>query len=157
MKKVKELYFAICDMIKGNHLSKNFNFYFLTPLSQNFKMLHFDASPITIGYLVTELWSIWQCQKQYKTKEFEHCFCQYFKNNIADIRLIPLDHVTYDENSRWVVSQIWIFVMIHQSINNFYSSRHVSDRRPFLNIQGEWTGIMTGKAPDEVMSSWRVI
>ena len=27
--------------------------------------------------------------------EFEHCFCQYLKNNMADIRLIPLDHVTY--------------------------------------------------------------
>ena len=31
---------------------------------------------------------------QYKTKEFEHCFCQYLKNHIADIRFIPLDHVT---------------------------------------------------------------
>ena len=33
--------------------------------------------------------------RQYKTKEFEHCFCQYLKNNISDIRLIPLDNVTY--------------------------------------------------------------
>ena len=42
--------------IKGNEsLVENFNFYFLTPLSQNFKMLHFDAIPITIGCLVTEL------------------------------------------------------------------------------------------------------
>ena len=24
----------------------------------------------------------------------KHCFCQYLKNNMADIRLIPLDHVT---------------------------------------------------------------
>ena len=31
-----------------------------------------------------------------KQKEFEHCFCRYLKNNIPDIRLIPLDHVTYD-------------------------------------------------------------
>ena len=46
----------ICDMIKGNEsLVENFNFYFLAPLSHNFKMLHFDAHPITIGYLVTEL------------------------------------------------------------------------------------------------------
>ena len=30
-----------------------------------------------------------------KQKEFEHCFWQYLKNNIADIRLIPLDRVTY--------------------------------------------------------------
>ena len=48
--------FTICDMIKGNEsLVENFNFNFLTPLSYNFKMLHFDANPITIGYLVTEL------------------------------------------------------------------------------------------------------
>ena len=46
----------ICDMIKGNEsLVENSNFYFLTPLSQNIKMLHFDVNPITIGYLVTEL------------------------------------------------------------------------------------------------------
>ena len=30
-----------------------------------------------------------------KNKNSEHCFCHYLKNNIADIRLIPLDHVTY--------------------------------------------------------------
>ena len=43
-------------MIKGNEsLVENFNFYFLTPLYHNLKMLHFDANPITIEYLVTEL------------------------------------------------------------------------------------------------------
>ena len=43
-------------MIKGNEsLVENVNFYFLAPLSQNFTMLQFDANPITIGYLVTEL------------------------------------------------------------------------------------------------------
>ena len=43
-------------MIKGNEpLVENFNFNFLAPLSHNFKMLHFDANPITIEYLVTEL------------------------------------------------------------------------------------------------------
>ena len=46
----------ICDTIKGNEsLVENSNFYFLTPLSHNLKILHFDANPITIGYLVTEL------------------------------------------------------------------------------------------------------
>ena len=46
----------ICDMIKGNEsLIENFNSYFLTPLSHNFKMPHFDPNPTTIGYLVTEL------------------------------------------------------------------------------------------------------
>ena len=35
--------------IKGHESRvKNFNFNFLAPLSQNFKMLHFDANPITI-------------------------------------------------------------------------------------------------------------
>ena len=30
-----------------------------------------------------------------KQKKYEHSFCQYLKNNIADIRLIPPDYVTY--------------------------------------------------------------
>ena len=48
----------ICDMIKGKgneSLVVNSDFYFLTPLSQNIKMLNFDVNPITIGYLFTEL------------------------------------------------------------------------------------------------------
>ena len=46
----------MCDMIKGNEsLVENFKFFFLTQLSRNYKMLHFDANPITIGYLVTKL------------------------------------------------------------------------------------------------------
>ena len=46
----------ICDMIKGNESHvENFNFCFLTPFSHNFKMLHFESNPITIGYLVTKL------------------------------------------------------------------------------------------------------
>ena len=47
---------GLCDMIKGNEsLVENFKSYFLTPLSHNFKMLHFDPNPIAIRYLVTEL------------------------------------------------------------------------------------------------------
>ena len=47
---------VICDVIKGNEsLVEIVNFYFLTPLSHNIKMLHFYVNPITIGYLVTEL------------------------------------------------------------------------------------------------------
>ena len=74
-------------MIKGNDsLVENFNFNFLTPLSHNFEMLHFDAHP-------------WQ---------FEHCFCQYLKNNISDIRLIPLDYVTisFDEDQKKCIKHI---------------------------------------------------
>ena len=33
-------------------------------------------------------------KKRTKKKESDHCFGQYLKNNIADIRLISLDHVT---------------------------------------------------------------
>ena len=89
-------FLEICDTIKGNEsLVENVNSYsFLTPLSHNFKLLHFDANPITIEYLVTELWRFFFL-KQCKTKKFEHYFRQYLKNNMADIRLIPLDHVTY--------------------------------------------------------------
>ena len=77
---------SICDTIKENEIS--------TPLSGNSKMLHFNANPIRIGYLVTELWAIYKRWKQYKTKEFECFLCLYLKNNICDIRLIPFDHVT---------------------------------------------------------------
>ena len=38
-------------------------------------------------------------KKQNKTKEFELFLCQYLKSNIADIRLIPLDHVTYSPST----------------------------------------------------------
>ena len=34
-----------------SHMSKIFNFVFLTPFSDHLKMLHFDANPIKIGYL----------------------------------------------------------------------------------------------------------
>ena len=43
-------------MIEGNEsLVENVNFYFFTPFSHEFKMLYFDANPITIGYLVAKL------------------------------------------------------------------------------------------------------
>ena len=37
--------------------------------------------------------------KQYETKEFEFCFCQYLKNNISDFRLIPDDRSSYIQKS----------------------------------------------------------
>ena len=80
-------------MIKGIESLVN---YFLTPLSHHFKMLHLDANPISIRYLVQSYDGLVNAKNNInKTKGFEHCFCQYLKNNIADIRLIPLDHVTY--------------------------------------------------------------
>ena len=53
-----------------SHMSKMFNFEFLTPLSGNLKMFNFDAYPIRIGYLVTDLWAIYQGWKHYETKRF---------------------------------------------------------------------------------------
>ena len=40
------------------------------------------------------MWEMYQCWKQYETKEFELLLCQYLKNKIYNIRLIPLDNVT---------------------------------------------------------------
>ena len=78
-----QLLLHICDMIKGNQsLVENLNFYFLTPLSHSFKTLQSYERFVN-------------AKKQYKTKESDHCFCQYLKNNMANIQLIPLDHVTY--------------------------------------------------------------
>ena len=34
---------------------------------------------------MSELWTIYQCWKQYETKEFELFLCQYLKNNICKI------------------------------------------------------------------------
>ena len=81
-----------------SNLSKISNFYFLTPLYHDFKILHFDANPITFGYLVEGFVNA--------KKEFEHRFCQYLKNNIANIRLIPLDHVTYNEYLTYIYTII---------------------------------------------------
>ena len=41
-------------------MSNNFNFEFLTQLSDNLKIQQFDANPMRIGYLVTELRAIYQ-------------------------------------------------------------------------------------------------
>ena len=84
--------------MRQRHMSKTFNSEFLTPLSDNLKMLHLYANPIRIGYPVTYVWAIHQYRRQYKTKEFEPFLCQYHKNNICDIRLVPLDHVTIIES-----------------------------------------------------------
>ena len=78
---------VICGVIKGNEsLVQNLNFYFLTPLSYNFEILHFDANPIlTQTPLQLDIWlqsyEGFVDAKTIKTKEFDNCFCQYLKNN----------------------------------------------------------------------------
>ena len=81
---------------KGNESPvKYFQFWEFFTIVWELQMLHFDTNPIRIGYLVTELWAIYQCWKQSKTKELRPFLCQYLKNTVCDIGLIPLDHVTY--------------------------------------------------------------
>ena len=65
-----------------SHLSNNF-----MPLSHNLKMPNPYLSTQSYEDFVNIL----------KTITFEHYFCQYLKNNIFDIKLIPLDHVTCGE------------------------------------------------------------
>ena len=59
--------------------------------------------------------------KQDKTKEFENCFCQYLTNNISNIRLIPLDHVTYMGAQVLNNSPIEIHVKYQITRPNFYA------------------------------------
>ena len=58
-------------------------------------MLHFDPNPYKLDIWLQSYEEFANDKNNIKTP-FEHCFCQYLKNNMADIRLIPLDHVTVD-------------------------------------------------------------
>ena len=66
---------------------------------------------------------IWLQSYEFETKEFKHCFCQYLKNNIPDIRLIPLDHVTYVIPD-WIVNKCidynWFMLYSHFLIETLY-------------------------------------
>ena len=64
-------------MIKGNEsLVEKINFYFLTPLSHNFKMLHFDANPITIRCPVTDYEGFYNAKNTYSSRiTQEDIFC----------------------------------------------------------------------------------
>ena len=124
-----------------------FNFEISTPLSGNSKMLHFNANPITIGYLVTELWAIYKRWKQYKSKEFECFLCLYLKCNICDIRLIPLDHVTYmiiHFIYMTEVHKLWANLIIHSMFLQLY----VFDHRPWSMV---W--LMIGEVYECVQSN----
>ena len=50
------MFIEICDMIKGNEsLVEQFQILVSYVIFSNLKMLDFDANPIKVGYLVTEL------------------------------------------------------------------------------------------------------
>ena len=91
-----------CIMIKGNEsLVVNFNFfYFLTQLSHNW----------ISGYRVMKNLSVLKNIKQRNL----NTDCQYLKNNMADIRLMPLDHVTYQSTTTFITSASWfIWSLLH--------------------------------------------
>ena len=75
--------------------------------------------------------------KQYKTKEFEHCFFQYLTNNTSDIRLILLDHVTYIfKKLSWtkiqvqIIQQIWPTCTCSRAVvGSHFLCRHVVIKR----------------------------
>ena len=112
---------------------KIFNFEISTPLSEKLKMLHFDANPIIIRYLVTELWAIYQDWKQDRTKESELFPSQYLKNNICDIRLIPLDHVTY-MNTCVVPTLTILFLTLKTTDVSSYSRRRRCSRARYCHV-----------------------
>ena len=63
---------------------------FLHHFLATLKMLHFDANPIRIRCLVTELWASYQYWKQYETKEFDLFLGQYLKTISATSDSFPL-------------------------------------------------------------------
>ena len=78
-----------CDMFKGIELHvEDVQFWVFCTTFWQHEMLRFDSNPIIIR-------TIYQRWKPYKTKEFELLLRQYLKNNICNIQIIPLDHVTY--------------------------------------------------------------
>lgn len=68
---MKNVTLTVCGMIKRkeSHVEE-FQFYILTLLSCNLKMLHVDANPTGIEYLVSEFWEMVQFSKKCKTKLF---------------------------------------------------------------------------------------
>ena len=72
-------------------------------------MLHFDANPIyNLDIWLQSYEEFVDAKNNIKQKELEHCFCQYLKTNIADIRLIPLDHVTFKYSNHALAGHISI-------------------------------------------------
>ena len=52
-------------------------------------------TPLKLGVWLQSYEDFFIAKNNIKQKDFEHCFCHYLKNNISDIRLIPVDHVTF--------------------------------------------------------------
>ena len=100
--KLKVLLYLHCNIARREHSSQNdtgagyshylhplyMYFIFWKDVRDNLKLLHFDANPIRIGYLVMELWAIHQSSvlKTIWNKGISP-LCQYLKNNICNFRL----------------------------------------------------------------------
>ena len=54
-----------------------------------------------------------------KTKEFDIFLCKYLKNNICDIRLIPLDHIGFECPCLIFIFQNSNFTQLHELSNSF--------------------------------------
>ena len=119
-----------CDTVKGNesHVEDVQFWGSYTTLWQLMNAKCWYANPIQNRYLVTELWAFYHCWKQYKTKGFEIFLCQYLKNYICDIQLIPLDHVTIVKG---LYSECMLLNILHTCItlkkySEICSSLHLS-------------------------------
>ena len=70
-------------------------------------------TPISIGHLVEEIWAILWSSKQCKTYKLVNSLSLQLKINIPDIRLFPLDHVTYFTS----------YAMIHGVLSYLHDSK----------------------------------
>ena len=116
------------EMSQQSHMSKIFNFEFLTPPSDNFKMLHFDANPI-------KKWIIWlQSYDQFINT----------KNNIKHT-VINIDKCSY-----WVKTivsstvQVEMFTLLfscflHENKNTWIYTVHVCIWNKSLNLHKKTT------------------
>ena len=60
-------------------------------------MLHFDANPTKLDICIQSYEEFVNAKNNLKQNNLKTVFCQYLKNNVFDIRLIPLDHVKYSK------------------------------------------------------------
>ena len=71
---------------------------------------------VRIGVPVTELWAIYKCWKQYKTKQFELFLCQYLKNNIcvtSDSFLLIMSHIFTIP----LIAKLFVYTIIKHTIS----------------------------------------
>ena len=99
-----------------SHLSKIQILIFLHHLLITSKCFNLTQTPLQL-----DIWL--QSYEEYvnaknNIKQLEHCFCHYLKTNITDIRLIPLDHVTYTTHKKihamiwFIIERTWVEILL---------------------------------------------